>query len=312
MKQCFGKIDLHRHLETSHRFEDVFELSRQHKLPVLSLLTEEQIKQLFRLPQKPLYWNQWYQHLLLLRNAYHSLECVKELSKRVICDAGKERIDHLELRFSLLSMTSAGLDSNFPIPTDFFSRAHKIIEKIIEGAAATKGPVPSCVRLICSLSIGNKYSNMLGHLPDLLIPHVSCIAGLDLILNEEPDWKELSRTLSILREKFRYLTIHHWERDNSFSSIKILDYKPDRLGHGIRALFYPDVLDKIIDNNITLEICPLSNLLYREALAGLETHPIADMVRLGIPITINSDGTMYGQTLHDNFLWVRNAFGFND
>ena len=75
----------------------------------------------------------------------------------------------------------------------------------------------------------------------------------------------------------------------------------DRLDHGNRALEDPALVARLVREAKTLTVCPLSNhkLCVIEALAD---HPIAEMLRLGVRATINSDDPAYfGGYVADNY-----------
>ena len=61
-----------------------------------------------------------------------------------------------------------------------------------------------------------------------------------------------------------------------------------RIGHGIRAVEDPTLLEYLREHGITLEICPTSNV--RLGLApSLAAHPLRKLLDAGVPVTINSD-----------------------
>ncbi len=70
----------------------------------------------------------------------------------------------------------------------------------------------------------------------------------------------------------------------------------ERIGHGIAAVADPAVMALLAERGIALEICPTSNLrtgalarLRGSASAGLREHPVAELFRAGVPITLATD-----------------------
>jgi adenosine deaminase len=62
----------------------------------------------------------------------------------------------------------------------------------------------------------------------------------------------------------------------------------DRIGHGTRAREDPALLDHLIQQQIPLEMCPLSNV--RTAVVpSLREHPIRDYLRQGLLVTVSTD-----------------------
>src|SRR5206468_10849850 len=79
--------------------------------------------------------------------------------------------------------------------------------------------------------------------------------------------------------------------------------QPDRLGHGILAARDPSLMDAIRAQDITLEICPTSNLLTK-ALADEDAvrTTFRTFIEHGVPFTIATDGPEMMRThLRDEF-----------
>ena len=79
--------------------------------------------------------------------------------------------------------------------------------------------------------------------------------------------------------------------------------RPDRIGHGILAAGEPALMDALRDAEITLEICPTSNLLTK-ALGGDDEvrETFRTFVDHGVPFTIATDGPEMMRThLRDEF-----------
>jgi adenosine deaminase len=73
-----------------------------------------------------------------------------------------------------------------------------------------------------------------------------------------------------------------------------------RIDHGVRAAESPSVVARLVDEQVTLNVCLSSNLalLYR----SLDEHPIGALVAAGVPVTINTDDpVLLGTTLSEEF-----------
>jgi adenosine deaminase len=67
--------------------------------------------------------------------------------------------------------------------------------------------------------------------------------------------------------------------------------RPDRLGHGILAAREPSLMEAIRAADITLEICPTSNLLTKALQDEAEVREtFRAFVEHGVPFTIATDG----------------------
>ncbi|MFN2364029.1 MAG: hypothetical protein ABR596_07010 [Halarsenatibacteraceae bacterium] len=69
-------------------------------------------------------------------------------------------------------------------------------------------------------------------------------------------------------------------------TIKIL--KPEAIQHGIQAIKSQEAIDLIKGRNITLNICPTSNIKLG-AIDSITNHPAPNLYKAGINITINTD-----------------------
>ncbi|HEX2622550.1 MAG TPA: adenosine deaminase family protein, partial [Phototrophicaceae bacterium] len=61
-----------------------------------------------------------------------------------------------------------------------------------------------------------------------------------------------------------------------------------RVGHGIRALEDPGILQIMMERSITLEVCPTSNV-HSGVISNLQNHPLFWLTEQGLLTTINTD-----------------------
>lgn len=88
--------------------------------------------------------------------------------------------------------------------------------------------------------------------------------------------------------------------------------KVDRIDHGNRALEDQRLIDRIVDEQITLTVCPLSNLSLC-VVKDLKAHPLKRMLDLGVRATINSDDPAYfGGYMGANIDAVTTALGLSE
>jgi adenine deaminase len=77
--------------------------------------------------------------------------------------------------------------------------------------------------------------------------------------------------------------------------------KIDRLDHGNRSLEDPALVERLAREQMTLTVCPLSNLKLC-VIPDMASHPIDAMLRAGLRATINSDDPAYfGGYANDNY-----------
>ena len=120
------------------------------------------------------------------------------------------------------------------------------------------------------------------------------------------------------RDAYRYakdaglhLTAHAGETDGPESIRAALDIGAERIGHGISAIHDPDLMRRLREERIPLEVCVTSNLR-TGAVASLEAHPVRRLFDAGVPITLNSDDPGLFETTLDRELRIaEETFGMD-
>ncbi len=86
----------------------------------------------------------------------------------------------------------------------------------------------------------------------------------------------------------------------------------ERIGHGIAAARDPELMEYLATTGLVLEVCPTSNVRTR-SVPSIEEHPLPELVRAGVPITINSDDPpMFATTLTQEYEVARDLLGLDD
>jgi aminodeoxyfutalosine deaminase len=84
--------------------------------------------------------------------------------------------------------------------------------------------------------------------------------------------------------------------------------EPVRIGHGVRAVEDPSLVEHLATTGIPLEVCPSSNVCTR-VFPSIEEHAIGALMDAGVVVTINSDDPpMFSTTLCDEYRRVAAAF----
>lgn len=87
---------------------------------------------------------------------------------------------------------------------------------------------------------------------------------------------------------------------------------PDRLGHGVRAVEDPRVLDLVAGTGVALEVCPGSNIAMG-VYARAEEVPLRTIVEAGIDVALGADDPLlFDSRLVDQYTLARNELGFTD
>lgn len=87
--------------------------------------------------------------------------------------------------------------------------------------------------------------------------------------------------------------------------------KPDRIGHGILAYRYPELMESLVEQDILLEICPTSNIRTGAVANWGQMAEILDTLwNNDVKFTLCTDGpVMIGTSLRDEYMNARSAWG---
>ena len=85
-----------------------------------------------------------------------------------------------------------------------------------------------------------------------------------------------------------------------------------RLGHGVRAIEDPALVEDLAERGTVLEVCPTSNVVLG-VFEDLAHHPLRRLHDAGVRITLGSDDPPYwGASIGREYAIARSAFGFTD
>jgi adenosine deaminase len=129
------------------------------------------------------------------------------------------------------------------------------------------------------------------------------LAGLDISMRPA-DLAALDRYAATLRDLQRgglRVNIHLGEMFGAGFSRQVLSrIVPSRIGHGVLLLDDPQIIEVIREHGICLDMCPVSNTRLG-VWDWTGSSPAAKAMRLGLPVTINTDDpVLFGAGLAAN------------
>jgi adenosine deaminase len=107
-------------------------------------------------------------------------------------------------------------------------------------------------------------------------------------------------------------TVHAGEWAGPASVRGALELPVTRISHGVRAIEDPALVQELARRQITLEVCPTSNVVLG-VFPSYEEHPFPVLRAAGIPLTLGSDDPPYfGASVGGEYAVAREHFGLDD
>jgi adenosine deaminase len=287
------KIENHLHLEGAIPLETLWTLIQKYG-------GDKTVTNYELLKEKFMYRN--FNHFLetwLWKNTFiREYEDFTFLSDAVFKDLGKQNIKYAEIFIS---------------PSEFRSTLE--IQKIVEAISKSINVNPEiCVSLIVDLVRNLGSENAMKTLYEINEVKDMGIIGIGLGGAEKEYPPELFTDVFEKARNFGFKTTAHAGEAAGPQSIwgAIKNLKVDRIGHGTRAIEDPELLNYLADNQIPVELCPLSNLRTK-VIDSIEEHPVRTFIDMGIPVSINTDDPkMFGNSLAEEYQALKDNFNFSD
>lgn len=113
------------------------------------------------------------------------------------------------------------------------------------------------------------------------------------------------------RQKGIYCTAHAGEARGPESIRETLEYlKPSRIGHGVRGIEDPKLVEVLAKQHIHLEVCPSCNVQI-DVFDTLVDHPIDRLFQAYVSLGINTDGrAVTNISLNDEYERLQEVFGW--
>ncbi|MBN7120888.1 adenosine deaminase [Erwinia billingiae] len=269
--------DIHRHLDGNIRAQTILDLGREFNL-TLPATTLELLRPHVQVTQTEPDLVSFLNKLDWGVKVLGSLEACRRIAQENVEDAARAGIHYAELRFSpgYMAMTH-----NLPVAG--------VVEAVIDGVRAGCQQHNIDVRLIGIMSRTFGEEACLRELEGLLA-HRDGITALDLAGDELgfPGSQFLSHFNRARDAGFR-ITVHAGEAAGPESIWQaIRELGAERIGHGVKAVDDPALMDFLAAHKIGVESCLTSNI-QTSTVASLAQHPLAKFLDHGILATINTD-----------------------
>jgi adenosine deaminase len=122
-----------------------------------------------------------------------------------------------------------------------------------------------------------------------------------------------ARAFAIAREAGLLSAPHAGELAGPASVLGAIDaLGAQRIAHGIRAVEDPDLVKRLAEEGVTLDVCPTSNVLLA-VVPDVAGHPLPRLLEAGVRCTINADDPLlFGPGLLQEYALCRDELGLTD
>lgn len=291
-----GLIDLHLHLDGSLSVKSVKELAALQNIEIPE--KEEELLKLLRVNDDCKDLTEYLEKFAFPGKLLQTKEGLALSVYNLQEELKEQGLIHAEIRFAPQLHTLEGLSQR------------EVIEAAIDGL--DRSDFSAELILCCMRGNDNHEANLetVKLAKDYLGKGVCAvdIAGAEALFPTE----NFGDLFALARELEIPYTIHAGEADGPKSVWKALEYGTKRLGHGVRSLEDPALIEKIASEGITLELCPTSNL-HTCMFPCIEEYPLRKLMEAGVRVTINTDNmTVSNVTLGSEFRKLIAAFDLTD
>ena len=289
------KIELHLHIEGTLEPELLFKLAKRNSIQ-LPFNNISEVKEAYQFSNLQDFLDIYYQgaEVLLHKQDFY------DLTWAYLLKCKEQNVVHVEPFFDPQTHTSRGV----PFET--------VVNGISEALSDAKEKLGITSRLImCFLRHLNEESAIEALKSSEQFTDVIYGVGLDSAEMGNPPEK-FQNVFNMAKNMGYKLVAHAGEEGPAsyiWSCLDILNVQ--RIDHGIRAIDDPDLMLRLIETQMPLTVCPLSNVKLR-VFDSMKNHTILDMLDLGLCVTVNSDDPSYfGGYMTENFLALDDSLGLS-
>ena len=285
------KAELHLHIEGSLEPELMFALAQRNNIQIPYKSIEE-VKEAYKFSCLQDFLNIYYAGASVLIQE----EDFYDLTMAYFTKCHEENIIHTEIMFDPQTHTQRGIA---------FETVLNGIQKA-RNEAQEKWGISSFLIMsyLRHLSEEEAFVTLKQSLP---YKHLIEAVGLDSSENGNPPSKFYKVFEASAKEGYVLLAHAGEEGPADYIWEAIDGLKIVRIDHGNNCLTDDKLVKEIIQRDLALTVCPLSNLELK-VVSDLKQHPLKIMLDKGVKVTVNSDDPAYfGGYLNQNFISIQEA-----
>lgn len=281
MKYDFPKIDLHLHLDGSMLPDSAWEMAEERgvKMPADN---PEDFKKFIVVTADCRDVNEYLEKFELPLQIMQDREAIIRTARELVIMLAEQGLVYAEIRFAPQLHTRKGMTQAEAIEA--------VIDGVNEGMEQAK--TIDIGVICCAMSIGLETVNKEENLETVRAAKQYLgkgVVAVDLAGAEGiVPLKNFGYIFDLARELEIPFTVHAGDSDGPQTAWDALEFGTKRIGHGHRVYDDKELIKKCIKDNVTLEICPTSNIQCQSQPSYAE-HPAKKLLDMGVRVTINTD-----------------------
>ena len=275
------KIDLHLHLDGSVLPETAWELAQQQgvEMPAENL---EDFRHFIVVTADCRSVNEYLKRFELPLQILQDAASLTRVTRELIGLLASQGLVYAEIRFAPQLHLRGALTQRDAIEAVLEGRRQGIAEHPDIGVGI----------ILCTMSVGPETVNMDQNLETVRLAKEYLgkgVVAIDLAGAEGiVPLKNFSPIFDLARQLEVPFTCHAGDSQGPDTVRDALDFGTKRIGHGHHIFDDKDLCRRAIEEGVTLEICPTSNVQC-QSQPGYAEHPAKKLFDMGMKITINTD-----------------------
>ena len=299
----FPKVDLHLHLDGSILPETAWELASARGVPVPGGSVEG-YRNFIRTAANCGSVNEYLKLFDLPLQIMQGRDSIIRITRELIETLSGQGLAYAEIRFAPQLHTRQGLTQR------------QAVEAVLEGRRQGLERCPG-IRvgiLTCMMCVGPETANWDANAETVEVCREYLgkgVVGLDLAGGEGVvPLKNFAPLFHRAAELGVPFTCHAGDSQGPDTVRDAMDFGARRIGHGHHIVDDPDLCRRAVQEGVTLEICPTSNIQCRTQ-PSYGAHPAKKLLDMGISVTINTDNmVLAGVSLDDEYDHCLRDMGF--
>ena len=279
------KAELHIHIEGSLEPELMFEIAQRNGV-VLRYASVEEVHQAYDFIDLQSFLDVYYEATQVLLHEQDFYDLTQAYLQKV----ASQNVRHAEIFFDPQAHTGRGV----PFETVITG----IRRALVDGEQQLDVSSKLIMCFLRHLSAREAMETL-----HRALPYEEWIVGVGLDSSEVGHPPEDFKAVFDRARERGFLTVAHAGEEGPPEYIwqALEELKVSRIDHGVRCVEDPQLVEKLVAEQIPLTVCPLSNVKLR-VFDSIQDHNLKRLLDLGLCVTVNSDDPAYfGGYIAENF-----------